>query len=87
MAAVTRHVDDGRVATLVPDYHAISTDDDYPAKEPWSVTIDRNGFRGPRRDDRFVDTCCHLSDQGTRAQAIYVRDTMTRAGGIGAPGS
>jgi GDSL-like lipase/acylhydrolase family protein len=43
---MTRHVDDGRVATLVPNYHAILTDDDYPANEPWSVTIDRNGFRG-----------------------------------------
>ena len=169
---MTRHVDDGRVATLVPNYHSILTDDDYPANEPWSVTIDRNGFRGhhehsegkqavvafigdsvpfgwgvpdysivpwqlqqlfqvdglaaygvlngavpsyslrraverykreiagqypivavvvqtldPCRDDLFVDMCCHLSDESARAQAIYVRDAMTRAGGIGAPGS
>jgi len=42
---MARLADDGRVATLIPNYHAVLTDDDYPANGPWPVTIDRNGFR------------------------------------------
>jgi hypothetical protein len=178
---MARGVDDQRIATLIPHYRAILTDDDYPANRPWRVTIDRNGFRGdlkhyegkpavvafigdsvpfgcsnlaalaelrdiaraddsqvillpvnpgpephrvytarereaierynrllegfaarhvevtfldvtryferhPRRDALFVDSCCHLSEDGARAQAIYLYDAITRAQVIGAQG-
>jgi hypothetical protein len=46
---MARVVDDDRIATLIPHYRAVLTDDDYPANRPWRVTIDGNGFRGDRK--------------------------------------
>lgn len=43
---MARLAGDTRVATLIPGYRSVLVDADYPANEPWPVTIDKNGFRG-----------------------------------------
>lgn len=68
---MARPVDDGRVATLVPNYRAILTDDDYPANEPWSVTIDRNGFRGH-----------HGHYEGKQAVVAFIGDSVPFGWGV-----
>ena len=69
---MARLVDDQRVATLIPDYRAVLTDDDYPANRPWPVAIDRNGFRG--RPEHY---------EGKAGVIAFVGDSVPFGWGVG----
>jgi hypothetical protein len=74
---MARSVNDHRVATLIPDYRAVLTDDDYPANRPWPVAIDRNGFRSrPEQYEGKARVIAFVGDSVPFGWGIADRDSV-----------